>query len=95
MQLAPARGGGTATSPRVSSAAAVCRGCANRSRSTREAAASAASASPTRMPITATLLESVPGKSRGAPGASAASTEASTGRGAYSTSMASSASSAM
>ena len=39
-----------------------------------------ASASPTRMVITATLLDSVPGKSRGAPGASAAATEAHAGK---------------
>jgi len=72
----PPRGsGGTATRPRVSSAAAVWRGYSKRSRKRTAADASAASASPTRMVMVATLLESVPAKSRGAPAASASATD--------------------
>ena len=68
MQLAAPGSGGTATSPRVSSAR---RRLARIARSARAApggaGASAASASPTRMRIVATLLVSVPAKSAGRP----------------------------
>ena len=77
----PPRGsGGTATSPRVSSAQAVWRG-ARSAHATPGRTAKGQSASPTRMRITATLLVPVSTNKRGASAASAAATVAATGKG--------------